>query len=66
MNRRTAPDDLHPAARPVLPALPARATVAPTHDARNLTGPGGLARILLDGQAYALRITRQGKLILTK
>lgn len=40
--------------------------VPPTHDARNLTGPGGLARILLDGQAYALRITRQGKLILTK
>lgn len=47
-------------------ALPVAATVPPTHDARSLTGPGGLARILLDGQAYALRITRQGKLILTK
>lgn len=38
----------------------------PVHDARDLTGPAGQARILLDGQAYTLRITRAGKLILTK
>lgn len=38
----------------------------PVHDARDLTGPAGLATILLDGQAYTLRITRAGKLILTK
>ena len=38
----------------------------PTHDALTLTGGGDTARILLDGQAYTLRITRQGKLILTK
>ena len=48
-------------ARPVagVPALP-------VHDARTLTGGGVLARIDLDGQQYTLRITRAGKLILTK
>lgn len=43
-----------------LPAQP------PAHDARNLTQGGNLAQIGLDGQIYTLRITRQGKLILTK
>jgi hemin uptake protein HemP len=38
----------------------------PVHDARDLTGPDGQARITLDGQTYTLRITRAGKLILTK
>ncbi|MGY6635006.1 MAG: hemin uptake protein HemP [Alkalilacustris sp.] len=38
----------------------------PLHDARALTQGGLQARIGLDGQVYALRITRQGKLILTK
>ncbi|WP_420796857.1 hemin uptake protein HemP [Alkalilacustris brevis] len=38
----------------------------PTHDARALTGGGVQARIVLDGQTYNLRITRAGKLILTK
>ena len=38
----------------------------PLHDARALTQGGAQARILLDGQVYTLRITRQGKLILTK
>ncbi len=38
----------------------------PAHDARRLTEGGALAQICLDGQAYTLRITRQGKLILTK
>lgn len=38
----------------------------PLHDARALTAGGVQARILLDGQLYTLRITRQGKLILTK
>lgn len=38
----------------------------PVHDARALTGDGIGARILLDGQSYTLRITRAGKLILTK
>ncbi|PTV96567.1 hemin uptake protein HemP [Rhodobacter aestuarii] len=40
--------------------------VPPAHDARNLTRGGNLAQIALDGQIYTLRITRQGKLILTK
>ena len=38
----------------------------PVHDARALTEGGSLARIVLDGQVYSLRITRAGKLILTK
>lgn len=38
----------------------------PTYDARELTRLGGLAHIVLDGQIYTLRITRAGKLILTK
>ena len=38
----------------------------PEHDARQLTAGGPDAEILLDGQRYILRITRQGKLILTK
>ncbi|MBP1806108.1 hemin uptake protein HemP [Rubellimicrobium aerolatum] len=38
----------------------------PVHDARDLVGPSGLGQIRLDGQTYTLRITRAGKLILTK
>ena len=38
----------------------------PVHDARLLTAGGTEAEIRLDGVRYVLRITRQGKLILTK
>ncbi|SDG39203.1 Hemin uptake protein HemP [Alloyangia pacifica] len=38
----------------------------PRHDARLLTDSGNLAEIELDGQVYTLRITKAGKLILTK
>lgn len=38
----------------------------PTFNARDLTVGGNLASIVLDGQTYTLRITRQKKLILTK
>jgi hemin uptake protein HemP len=38
----------------------------PVHDATELTAGGVQARIVLHGQIYALRITRAGKLILTK
>ena len=38
----------------------------PVHAARDLTAGGAKACILLDGAAYELRITRAGKLILTK
>jgi hemin uptake protein HemP len=48
------------------PRLPLSPTAEPVHDARALTGGGTTARILLDGQVYTLRITRAGKLILTK
>lgn len=38
----------------------------PLYDARDLTKGGDTARIVLDGQVYTLRLTRSGKLILTK
>lgn len=38
----------------------------PAHPVETLVGPGGTARIVLDGQVYTLRITRARKLILTK
>ncbi|MCV6597001.1 MAG: hemin uptake protein HemP [Mangrovicoccus sp.] len=38
----------------------------PLYDAHALTEGGTLATIHLDGQVYTLRITRAGKLILTK
>ena len=38
----------------------------PPHDATQLTGGGNQAMIVLDEQVYQLRITRAGKLILTK
>ena len=37
-----------------------------TYDAREIIKDGIQARIVLDDQAYYLRITRAGKLILTK
>lgn len=42
------------------------ATALPTYNARDLTNETGLAHIVLEGQIYTLRITRSGKLILTK
>jgi hemin uptake protein HemP len=47
-------------------ARPVRREEAPEHDARVLTNGGPEARIVLDGTPYVLRITRLGKLILTK
>lgn len=38
----------------------------PVHNAEELTGGGTQARIVLGDQVYSLRITRAGKLILTK
>ena len=38
----------------------------PVHQATRLTGDNGLAHIQLGDQLYTLRITRAGKLILTK
>ena len=38
----------------------------PTYDATNLTKGGDQAQIILNDQTYNLRITRAGKLILTK
>ncbi len=70
MNLRTDPLTL-----PLRPAVGAAAAPEdgeavwaglPRHDARALTRGGVQARIVLDGQVYCLRITRAGKLILTK
>ena len=38
----------------------------PRYDARDLIKQGDQANIILDDQIYVLRITRAGKLILTK
>ena len=38
----------------------------PLHEAQDLTAGGDLAHIRLADQLYTLRITRTGKLILTK
>ncbi|GGE18853.1 Hemin uptake protein HemP [Gemmobacter megaterium] len=38
----------------------------PVHEAQTLTQGGQVAHIRLNDQLYALRITRAGKLILTK
>jgi len=49
------------------PEVPVSAiTGHPVHLAEKLTSGGNLAHIVLEGQTYTLRITRQGKLILTK
>lgn len=53
-------------ARPDPQSLGAAVADAPVHDAEHLTHGGNLARIVLRGQIYSLRITRAGKLILTK
>ena len=56
---------------PVVIAMTSDAAVCPVdttplYDALHLTGGGMQARIVLLGQVYSLRITRAGKLILTK
>lgn len=45
------------------PQLPPQ---SPIYDAQRLVGPKGTATLVLEDQAYTLRITRTGKLILTK
>jgi len=52
-------------AQPVFPA-PQNDADIPVHAAEVLTAGGAQARIVLNGQVYSLRITRAGKLILTK
>lgn len=53
------PADFHPSATSALARIP-------QHDATALTRGGNQALIVLDDQIYQLRITRAGKLILTK
>lgn len=56
------------AARPADFQQPATSVLSriPQHDATQLTRGGNQALIILDEQIYQLRITRAGKLILTK
>ncbi len=51
--------------RPSPMAVPPEPARTPVYDAREITRDG-VAAIVLDGQVYTLRITRAGKLILTK
>jgi hemin uptake protein HemP len=57
-------------ARPIAAERPGPRDAQPdsrlVHDARALTGGRREAELTLDGMRYVLRITRQGKLILTK
>ncbi|MBY4893075.1 hemin uptake protein HemP [Rhodobacteraceae bacterium N5(2021)] len=55
--RMTEPDRTPPVTRP---------TGTPIYDAQRLVGTQGTATIVLDDKTYTLRITRAGKLILTK
>lgn len=55
-----------PFPRPPRLNAPLQRTEAPEHGARVLTHGGTEASILLGDTAYVLRITRLGKLILTK
>lgn len=48
------------------PGRPEPCSRRPRHDARDLTGGGAEAEIVLDGIVYRLRITRARKLILNK
>lgn len=51
---------------PHWPTPPQASAPAPAHHALSLTNGGPVAHIVLEGQTYTLRITRAGKLILTK
>jgi len=51
---------------PRLVSPPPDSNTSPAYDVRELTDESGQARLILDGAAYTLRITRAGKLILTK
>lgn len=64
MNAMTDPRHLSSNAVTDLPSR--RLQDLPLHDAESLTRGGAQALIALNGQVYTLRITRQGKLILTK
>ncbi|MEL6523260.1 MAG: hemin uptake protein HemP [Pseudomonadota bacterium] len=48
------------------PSLAQEPEAISVYNARDLIKNGSLVRILLDDQTYYLRITRAGKLILTK
>ncbi|WP_439138667.1 hemin uptake protein HemP [Roseicyclus sp.] len=57
-------DQITPTAEPTHSVPPRQ--IGPVYDARRLVDTAGTALIALDDKTYQLRITRAGKLILTK
>lgn len=47
-------------------SAPTQVEMLPAYDVRDLMQSGTQVRMVLDGTVYFLRITRSGKLILTK
>ena len=66
MNARLDPAAVAPSVTPVVSLTRLPMSELPVHDATQLTRGGNQAHIVLNGQVYQLRITRAGKLILTK
>ena len=63
MQAHSKQDD-HPETGTNGPQVPEKSV--PVHDAHALTEGGGRAHIMLGDQLYVLKVTRAGKLILTK
>jgi hemin uptake protein HemP len=62
-----APDPRPPPGWPAMTSpTPDDTSAAPIHDARLLLAGHATAQIVLDGHVYTLRLTKAGKLILTK
>lgn len=62
MTAMPSPSAMSPGTRTPVPV----ASALPAHNAEALTAGGNQAQIVLGEQVYNLRITRAGKLILTK
>ncbi len=63
---RAAQEQLHSAKFDAVPPRQTSLPQLPTYAAPDLTRGGDLAQIVQGNQTYTLRITRAGKLILTK
>jgi len=51
---------------PLTTSIQSQVESLPAYDVHDIVQGGDQARLILDGQTYLLRITRAGKLILTK
>ncbi|MEL7466444.1 MAG: hemin uptake protein HemP [Pseudomonadota bacterium] len=59
-------EDATPFSEPPAEVEPPQAQRRPRYAAEELVGEGDVAEIVLDGEVYVLRVTRQRKLLLTK